>query len=145
MCPADPTPPFVPIITCKTGVNTFYTSVPCGGGNTRRASYTCHDGTTGTLGETSSCKSSAEWKRLADLACEGKSNCPGPTRPQPISGCTNIACGPIECPSGLVCQYDPKQGGDFCCKGPTEPDAIQSGQGGNYPGSTVNNSVYMDR
>lgn len=72
-CVNIPSP--TPTKACKTGVNSFGTDVPCGNGKVRGATYTCYDGVTGKLGDSSSCKTVAEWQQLAQQACAGHTSC----------------------------------------------------------------------
>jgi hypothetical protein len=89
-------------ITCKTGLNSFTAYNPCFGGF-HNAKYSCYDGSSGLLGESTSCKSSSTWKKYAEDACQGKSNCPGPIpSASPITGC-HKPCSGGDCPEGLKC------------------------------------------
>lgn len=65
---------------CKYGVNTFeIVGEICQENPVRKytnARYVCYDGKEGRLGNASSCLSSVDWKKLADVACAGRANHP---------------------------------------------------------------------
>ena len=112
--PTTITPPPV----CKFGVNTYIAGDECQLGTIRGfkgARYVCYDGTAGTLGNATTCKTSEEWQRLANVACEGKANypyclTPTPTGATPPPTGTELKCDDVcnppaglSCPTDLVC------------------------------------------
>jgi len=59
---------------CKTGANTVSVSEPCGTGLNRHVNYICYDGTSGSSGDLTSCKTFEQWKTIADSACTNHGN-----------------------------------------------------------------------
>jgi hypothetical protein len=77
-CPQTPSPTAM----CKTGVNSFSVQSPCKNDSTFvSATYTCYDGTRGTVGgDIRMCQTSLALAELAQKACAGHSSCrPTPT------------------------------------------------------------------
>jgi len=71
----SPTSPFSPSPICKTGASNIAVSEPCADGANRRVDYVCHDGTSGSSGDPTSCKPYGEWMTIADAACQGHESC----------------------------------------------------------------------
>ena len=61
--------------TCRRGLQDFGVSEPCTAGRYRRATYTCVDGTTGAMGDSTTCKSINSWRADATDVCRDKQVC----------------------------------------------------------------------